>query len=381
LIAHLRKSTDPLLGALQESGPEEAWLTAWASLAAHRNRQSHAYRASISGLLQREGWALQESGPDPSTDLGAHLTAELRQIRDERRTARSTAILSAPLLTTEEAATLQRRRQTTPEETAALDRFRLAQRWALGDAPPSPELVEADRDGLLARLRLGWLLTTPEAWGLAPTHDWLAIARLDSHGRPFAPDRSRVALTPKVAPLMALGIPALLARFAAGETIAATDPAVVALHVNATAHRCHLKDSLDVTPGKLPTGTLRTLLRAVGWSLKRAGRIKTRTEGERDACTYTAERVAIPSGVDPEALAGLWLAELRQGGAKNDPMEKPHRVEKCPSAPPRPMPGLLQGWAGVPIASIPWPSGPPRPRPCGFRVPETAHQMAPGGIQ
>ncbi|MFN7677882.1 MAG: hypothetical protein ACK5QW_04710, partial [Cyanobacteriota bacterium] len=366
LIAHLRESTDPLLGALGESGPEEAWLKAWAALGAIRNRQSYAYRATIAGLLEREGWKLQDPGPDRCPALGDSITAELRRIRDAKREAKREAILGAPLLSPQEAAALDRQRQATPEEAAALDRHRLSQRWALREAPPSLELLKADRDGLADRLRLGWILTTPEALALVPDHDWLSIARLDSRGRPFAPDRLSETLAPKVAVLQALGIPALLERFAKGETIAATDPALQALHATATAHRHQLKASLKVSPGELPTGTLRKLLRAIGWELDQVGRIKARTDGGRDVYTYTAEREALPQEVDPEVLAGLWLAELRSGGAKTDPIQTFHRVEKSPNHPPRPLASPLRRWPLAPAVVIPWPSGPPRTRSRGF---------------
>ncbi|MFM9102279.1 MAG: hypothetical protein ACKOPS_13510, partial [Cyanobium sp.] len=151
-------------------------------------------------------------------------------------------------------------------------------------APLSLELLEAAADGLPDRLRLGWLLTCPEALALVPRHDWLAINRLDPAGQPFAPDRLRVALAPEVAALQALGIPALLERFAGGETIAANDPAVIALHTAATAHHGQLLQAAWVSPAALPTGTLRALLAAIGWRLEQAGRIMARG-AERDAYT------------------------------------------------------------------------------------------------
>ncbi len=88
-----------------------------------------------------------------------------------------------------------------------------------------------------------------------------------------------MALAPRVAALQALAVPALLERFAAGETIAATDPAVVALHATATAHRAQLAAAAGVSPGVKATGTLRALLAAVGWRLERAGRAKARGGG------------------------------------------------------------------------------------------------------
>jgi len=333
LIKHLRAVSDPLLAALLEAAADGAFLKAWAALEAQRNRQSFAYSATIAGLLEREGWELQAPGPEACPTIAAAITAELRGIRDSQREAKQQATLNAATLTPEEAATLARRRKLEPSEAAALTRYRLAQTWGLEPtAPLSLELLEAAADGLPDLLRRRWLLTCPEALALVPHHDWLAINRLDPTGQPFAPDRLRVAIAPEVAALQALGIPALLERFAGGETIAATDPAVLALHTTATAYRKQLKAALGVSPGKLPTGTLRNLLRAVGWNLKRVGRIHTRgEEGEAFACTYRAEpialpkrgkrayiyrveREALPEGVDPEALAAKWLVELREGG-------------------------------------------------------------------
>lgn len=368
LIADLRKPTDPLLGALREIGPEEAWLKAWGELVAIRNRQTFAYRATIAGLLEREGWELQAPGSDPCPEAAATITAELRTIRNGKRDAKQQAILTAEPLTAPEAAKLERRRTLEPSEAAALERYRVADRWALGGSLPSLEVLDADREGLADRLRLGWILSTLEALALVPRHDWLSIARLDSRGRPFAPDRLREALAPKVAALQALGLPRLLERLGSGEVIAATDPALVALHATATAHRRELAAVLDLSPGKLPTGTLRTLLKAVGWKLERVSRLKTRTEEERDAYTYSAAPIALPEGVSGEALAAQWLEELREGGAKNAPTEKPYRGEKSPNHPPHPSPPLLKRWPLAPAVAVPWPSGPPRTRSRGFAV-------------
>lgn len=381
LIADLRDSPDRLFGALREGGSEQAWLKAWGELGAIRNRQSHAYRVTIAGLLEREGWELHATGPEHCPAIAATVTAELRALRDEHKEALTTATLAADPITREQAATLARRRTLEAPDAASLARYRLATLWGLeATAPLSGEMLEAAADGLPDRLRLGWLLTTPEAMDLVPKHDWLAINRLDSHGRPFAPDRLRVTLAPAVAALQALGISDLLARFAGGETIAATDPAVLALHATATAHRRELKAILRVSPGELPTGTLRTLLRSVGWKLARVGRIRTRGD-DRGAYTYSAAPIPLPEGVSWEALTAKWLEELREGGAKTAPREKTHRVEKSPNSPPPPSLALLPRWPLRPAVVVLPPSDSPRPRPCGFGVSAIRHEMAPGGIQ
>jgi hypothetical protein len=369
LVAELRATADPLLGALQAPADGGACLEAWSEMGAHRNRQRLAYRATIAGLLQREGWELQAPEPErpDAEDLARSIAESLGEITDLALWAEDSAVIEAQPLTPEEAEALARRRTLQPEERAALQRHRLALRWGLGAAAPSPKLLEANREGLRDRLRLGWILTTPEALALIPEHDRQRIAALDAAGRPFEPDRVRVALAPRVTALQALRLPRLLERFAAGETIAATDPAVLELHATATAHRGQLLTALGVSPRKLPTGTLRALLEAIGWRLEQAGRIKARG-GNRDAYAYTAQREALPEGVAAEALAAAFLAELRQplasrkGGAKKALTENLCRGEKSPNRPPDPPPLRLLPWPVAPAVAIPWGSAPPPPR-------------------
>lgn len=364
LIRHLRAVSDPLLGQLEGGDAEGAWLQAWAELGAHRNRQRFAYRATIAGLLDAEGWQLQAPGPAPCPAAGAQAAADLEAIAAAAQAAEDQALIDAPPLTDQEAAELARnRRKLEPSERAALDRHRLAAAWGLQGAPPSQALIDAGRKGLRDRLRLGWLLTTPEALALVPAHDQAAIAALDATGRPFEPDRLRVALAPRIAALQALGLPALLQRFARGETIAATDPAVVALHTTATAHRGQLAAAAGISPGVKATGTLRALLAAVGWKLERAGRINTRT-AERGALTYRAQGLALPEGVDHKALAAAWLAELQAptAGALFAPIRNPYRGRKCATgatAAPPPPPRPARPWPLIAAAAIPWPSRPP----------------------
>lgn len=367
LIADLRATADPLLGMLQGADAEGAWLQAWGELGAVRNRQRFAYAATIRGLLEREGWALQEAGPEPCPAAGAQAAADLAAAAEEARAAQDAAVIEALPLTDLEAQELARKRSRTPEEDAALSRHRIAARWALGAAAPSLELLEADRDGLSDRLRLGWMLTTPEALDLIPARDRAVIDALDPEGRPFEPDRLRVALTPRVAWLQALGTedrPAvlleLLQRFANGETIAAHDPAIEALHLAVCGRwRAHVAAAVGVSPGTYATGTLRALLRAVGWQLERAGRVHARG-ADRGALTYRARRVALPQGVDADALSAVWLAELQSsaltptGGALSAHRRKPSMGEKCASPPPTIRPFPLRRWPLARNLAIPW---------------------------
>jgi hypothetical protein len=354
------------LGAEEEAGQERAWRGAWAELGAIRNRQRWAYRVTIAGLLDREGWKVQETGPDDALEADT-IGAELKVIRDDRKEAKQQAILTAEPLSPVDASRLERRRSLDPAETAALERYRVAERWGLAPAATlTRELLTTDEDRPTDRLRFWWFLSCSEALATIPQHDWLAVARLDpEHGQPFAPDRLRVSLAPKVAALQALGVPALMERFGRGETIAATDPAVLALHATATAHSKALVATLGVSPGKKASGTLRTLLRAVGWELKRAGQIHTRG-GDRGACTYIAAPLALPEGVSWEALTGKWLRELREGGQKITPMKTSHRGESLANLPPRSSPPPPRRFPLAPAVVIAWPSGPPKRRSVGF---------------
>ena len=145
--------------------------------------------------------------------------------------------------------------------------------------------------------------------------------------------------------------------------IAATDPAVLALHVNATAHRGQLAQAAGLSPAALPTGTLRALLQACGWRLEQAGRIKARGT-DRDAYTYRAHRLALPLGVDAAALAAAWIAELGApiAGAKSSPIGILCRGEKSPTPAPTPPPPPIWRHLQARAVAIPWPS-PPRAAP------------------
>jgi hypothetical protein len=200
------------------------WL-AWAELGAQRNRQRYAYRATIAGLLQREGWELQAPGPEPCPAAGAVAAADLKAMPPAAyRDAADQALIGARPLTTAEAAELAERRRLEPLDQAALDRHRLAERWGLEGCPPTLELLEADRDGLRDRLRLGWLLDHPRS----PRPDPCPRSGRDrcprSHRPALRPRSPAGGLAPRISALQALGLPQLLERFAAmGMTIAATD--------------------------------------------------------------------------------------------------------------------------------------------------------------
>jgi hypothetical protein len=135
----------------------------------------------------------------------------------------------------------------------------------------------------------------------------------------------------KLTALRSLGLPALLKRLGQGETIRATDPAVLRLHATATAHKRQLIAATGISPGKKASGTLRALLTACGWTLKSNGRVKARGT-DRDAYLYKAAPLPVPAGVDKTQLQAGFLAELKaaNAGAKNPPIENPIGAKKAP---------------------------------------------------
>jgi len=362
LIGDLRAVSDPLYGQLNDADADGIWLKAWADLGAQRNRQRFAYRATIAGLLEQEGWELQVPSAAPPRDVT--VTIELGAITNAAKAAADKTVVNASVITPEAAAELSKHHRLNAAEQAALDRHQIASRWGLAaDADLSIELLEADRDGLREKLKTGWLLTTPGGADLVPEvsqRDHAAITALDpDEARPFAPDRQRVTIGGKLLALAALKLPALLQRFAAGEVISANDQAVVALHANATTYRRQLVAATGVSPGKKTTGTLRSLLKAMGWALIQEGRVKARG-AERDTYTYTAAPMALPVGVKLQALTAVWMTELqsRPTGAKSDPIGIFHRVKKSPT--PSLTPGFRALQHQLRSTSSPGPAEPPR---------------------
>jgi hypothetical protein len=374
LIADLRRAGDALLGELQEGGADGVWLQAWAELAAHRNKERHAYSATIAGLLEREGWdvATPEAEDADALAIAAQgIRKDLGRISSGKKESAEMATLTAEAIDAATATELHRRRlDLNDDEQNSLSRYQLLERWGLLEQ--TPQLVEKGKHGLTPnetarwlfdaededtrrRLREGWILTTPEALALVPSHDHRAIESLDGTGHCFAPDRIKVALAQRIFSYVALGLPELLERFARGDVIASNDSAVENLHATACANRGRLSAAVGVSPGAYATGTLRDLLEAVGWKLEKVGRINTRGT-DRGAYTYTAQPMQLPEGLTAEILAAVFMAELQAGtaGAKSPHTEKPCMAKKSATAEPPPPPKPAWVAAVANVRPIPW---------------------------
>ena len=317
LLEHLARSCAQLLADLvgaagwdRAAANESPWLRCWLEIAATRNGQSHAYAASAAALLEAEGWEVEAPDATGAPDLALQLlaleaSADLAVIATEAQAAADQAIREARPLTDAEAAELQRRRRRTPAERAQLERWRIARRWGLGDAPPTPELLEADRDGLSQRLRFRWILQTPDARQLAASHDHQRRQQLTHNGSTWAPDLVRELLGHRIAAADAIGLPGWLER---GEWFDATDPQLQRLQAHASAHASDLRAALGVSPGARAAGTLRALLRLTGHRLEAR---RCRCGGGQRGWQYRIEPEPLPAGADPLQLQAAWADQLR----------------------------------------------------------------------
>jgi hypothetical protein len=91
---------------------------------------------------------------------------------------------------------------------------------------------------------------------------------------------------------------------------------------------------------------------------------------------YRAEPVALPEGVDREALEAVFLEELAaaadSAGLVFTHTSNPCMGETQATPPPPPTPPPPMAWPSAPAAAIPWHTAPPPPRSApravGFRT-------------
>jgi hypothetical protein len=286
---------------------ESPWLRCWLELAAYRNRQAAAYSCSVAAMLEAEAWAVSTDAPRPPVELQQQAAAELGEIAQEAQAVADAAVIEALPLTDQEARQLARKRRRTPEERAQLDRHHIDRRWGLQGRPPTPELLEADREGLNGRLRFGWILQRQEGRQLAATHDRIRARQLAPDGTGWAPDLVRELLGHRIAAADALGLPAWLERGQTGEWFSADDPALLQLHATATACRGDTIATLGIGPSARPSGTLRAVLRLIGYRLEAR---RNRCGNGRRGWSYRAVPEALPAGVDEADLEAAWHLQL-----------------------------------------------------------------------
>lgn len=229
---------------------------------------------------------------------------DLRAIAAEALAAADAAVIEAQPISDREAAELEKKRRRTPTEKAQLARWRTLKTW--GDAPLSPELLEATRQGDHKRLRFGWLLGSIEGRQLAAHHDLQQAKALGPTGKAWAPDLCRELIGPRLAVADALGLSGWLGR---GGWFSADDPELLELQARATACSSSLTQALGLRPGARASGTLRALLRLAGYSLEAK---RPRCGNGRRGWVYRVVPEALPPGVDRQRLEAAWRDSLRQ---------------------------------------------------------------------
>lgn len=314
LLEHLARCEAQLLADLVGAAGWEAsatnespWLRCWLELAAHRNRQSHCYSGTVAAMLEAEGWAVTTAAAPPPVELQQQAAADLTEIAEEAQAAADAAVIAATPISDTEARELTRKRRRTPEERAQLARHHLDRRWGLQGRPPTPELLEADREGLNGQLRFAWILQSIEARQLAASHDRTRARQLAPNGHGWAPDLVRELLGHKLAAADALGLPAWLERGQTGEWFAADDPALLQLHTTATACRGDTIAALGIGPSARPSGTLRVVLRLIGCRLEAR---RNRCGNGRRGWSYRVVPEALPVGVSRADLEAAWRLQL-----------------------------------------------------------------------
>jgi len=299
-----------MAGVDLERNTNGPWLPLWARLGAARNGQRLAYRSTVGALLEREGYDATEAAPlvGDAVAVADAAAAALKEIATEAQAAADAAVIAAEPLTAAEARKLSRKRKRSPAEQAQLARYRIAEAWGLGADAPTLAILEATRERLSHRARMGWILRNLEARQLVAKHDHAVAQALAPNRRHWAPDLCRETIGPKVTAADALGLPGWLERGERGEWFTATDAQLLELQATATAHGGSLLQVLGVSTSKRATTTLRALLALAGHRLESK---RNREDGDR-ARRYRVVPEALPNGADPGRLVMAWRDQLAQ---------------------------------------------------------------------
>lgn len=303
------------------------WLPLWARLAAMQNGQRLAYRATVLGLLEREGYRLQRPAAlsEEQKGVAQGIAEELKYIATTAQAAEDQAVIEATVLTAADAAELAKRSQLSPSDRAKLQRYRVATAWGLGATAPTTEVLEGHRNGLHRRLRFGWLVKTRETRALVELADEKTVG-FHLHRLSFwVPDLCEELELPK---LRLCNVPQVdLQRWLErNDWFDAGDSALLALQAFATERAAAITQMLGISIGKRATTTLRQLLALGGYRLKT--RRRRRGAGRLAAAEYEYRvvREALPAGASISAMEAAWgeklLEEARcaRGLAPSQPM-------------------------------------------------------------
>lgn len=188
------------LDALSDlEGDSPCHTATWAKYAALDNYGYQHYRESVYDHLQQEGYSLIE----------ADIPDDLQEWKDQIKTTSQTnyadhcqQVAVAPVLTEGEYEKLQNQRAKTEPERLAEKKTALSRRYATDDV--TPDLVEADDDGLYGQLQLHYFLTVGNRF--LKQRDAKKAQAISHHGKVFSPDLNSSTYSLRVEALRALNI-------------------------------------------------------------------------------------------------------------------------------------------------------------------------------
>jgi len=326
VLKHLDRHAQAAMAAALAAGCDAAcnatgpWLPLWAAQAAQQNRMRLSFRDTVVALLEREGYRLEAATAlDPITAAEAKVAgAQLRDLAEAAAAEAQAAVIASPMLSDKEAEALMAcRRRLQPSEKAALQRWRIDRAWALQGAAPSPELLEAHKEGAHRKAVLHWAVADAAADGVVARHDRDKARELAPAGAAWAPDLADGVMGPKVAGLRVLGLPAWLQRrdwFSADDSALADLAAVVRQNANEVVQLLGLK------PGKRDLTLLRQLLALVGARLEVDRRRHGGGRSVAAAYRYRVVADPLPDGIAAEAVVAAWCE--RVGCVPKSPLQR-----------------------------------------------------------
>ena len=315
LLANRTKEAERVIGALQQAGAVlpcgnfSLWEAHWAKLSARSNQEADAYRATIIGLLEQQGYAVVHcrSMEEDEAALASAASKGLKQQAEQAVEAAASALLQARDLSREEAKKLEERR--TPlaaEDRAALNRHQHKSKW--GQCTEAS--IEADRLDLYAVLRRRWWLTqTPDD---VMARDRRKTEELAGGGPLFKPRVTERTIQQKVELLRELELDVLMVTREHVDSASPLFKRVVAKAAE-RADRIEAAFGAGVLDGAREVTTVKRLLALVGYKLRVVGR---RRNGTERSYAYAVEEVALPDGLSFEELAKAWAERERGEAAK-----------------------------------------------------------------
>jgi len=271
--SRLRQELQPDLLTAPDGAAGELMAMAmghWALLQSRRNYSLAHLRAFIKARLEHEGHLIDERDEALAEGEGQELQALKAELKEQRDEATAAAIAAAPAITKEQAKELQRRQFLLPEQQAAIQKLKLAERLALEPKAITPKLVQWGWKWSGAARRFAMLLA-PEMAAKADAERFKATSN-SGQALPF--DQSFNAQT--VAAAKALGLDVFIRDVVLGfGRWTGSSPEVVAMAEKARRHAiaCRQAFGITITDRQSNTEVVGKLLRHFGitTTFKRSG--------------------------------------------------------------------------------------------------------------